>query len=100
MGRPKKIPPLATELTLDAWELDPACMQRCRELGQTQAAKEMLTVLTNERPARTGANSLDEVIGWERCLRMLEQLLAGKVRDPELPVEREPQIEDTLAWKD
>lgn len=102
MARPKKPEPLQTELTLALWSSVPDCLRRAREIGATEGAREIVTVLTNERPSRSCQGNLDYCLGWEACLKMLEQLLSGRgiETEDEEKIAVNPEIEAQLAWKD
>jgi len=101
MARPKKPEPLPTDLTLSRWESTSSCLTGAGEIGRTRAAREIISVLTNERPSRRGVGSIDYCQGYEACLKTLEQLFSGRIRreDEEPMPKDDPEVSATLAWE-
>ena len=102
-GRPKAPPPLSIDLTRDAWELLPECLERARLIALTPAMMDILTVLTNERPSRNGETDGKVIAGYENCLGLLTDLLKGKVRQTEEempePTYDDPTLTKEMKWQ-
>lgn len=80
MARPPNPAPVWSDVDIDRWEAEPQWMDACRQLGQGEAFKMLLTVLTNERPSRKGERDASFSLGYEDCLMKLEFLAKGHAR--------------------